>query len=125
MVLISLFKTNSRGHLKVRHILEESGFVWEEEYSFSDLIASSGRPLAFDFMVMDDDGNIDFAIEVNGEQHYEPVAAFGGPVKFHRQVYNDNQKREYCKRHGIPLVEIPYWELEIVNIAYLLEKAGI
>ena len=115
----------SRGHLKVRDLLEENGFEWQEEYSFPDLVASSGRPLAFDFMVMDYDGNIDFAIEVNGEQHYEPVDAFGGSAKFKRQQYNDNEKRKYCAAHNIPLVEIPYWELEQVNINYLMEKAGI
>lgn len=119
------FQGISRGHLKIRHILEENGFTWQEEYSFPDLVASSGRPLAFDFMVMDEDENIDFAIEVNGEQHYEPVAAFGGKKKFKRQQYNDNEKRKYCLIHHIPLVEIPYWELELVNIGWILEKAGI
>lgn len=115
----------SRGHLKVRDLLAQNDFNWEEEYSFPDLVASSGRPLAFDFMVMDEDGNIDFAIEVNGEQHYEPVAAFGGKPKFKRQKYNDNEKRKYCSLNHIPLVEIPYWELEICNIEYIMEKAGI
>lgn len=119
------FSGNSRGHLRVRHILEENGFVWKEEYTFLDLVASSGRPLAFDFMIFDDDGNIDFAIEVNGEQHYEPVAAFGGNKKFRRQQYNDRQKRAFCRKNNIPLVEIPYWDLEITNIGYILEKAGI
>lgn len=119
------FQGVSRGHLKVRDILRDNDFVWEEEYSFDDLVASSGRPLAFDFMVFDEDYNIDFAIEVNGEQHYEPVAAFGGKKKFSRQVYNDNEKRSYCKRNNIILIEIPYWELEEVNFAYILDKAGI
>jgi len=34
-----------------------------EEYTFSDLIASSGKPLRFDFAVFDDEGNLDFLIE--------------------------------------------------------------
>lgn len=119
------FRGVSRGHLKIRDILRDNDFVWEEEYTFPDLVASSGRPLAFDFMVFDEDHNIDFAIEVNGEQHYEPVAAFGGPKKFARQKYNDNQKRLYCQRHNITLIEIPYWELEEVNLDYIMKKAGI
>jgi len=119
------FSGNSRGHLRVRHILETNGFTWEEEYSFPDLVASSGRKLAFDFMVMDEDGNIDFAIEVNGEQHYKPVSAFGGAPKFKRQQYNDHQKDLYAHNHGFTIVWIPYWEIETVNIGYLLEKAGI
>lgn len=122
---MATFRGNSRGHLKIRDILNMNGFEWEEEYTFSDLKASSGRSLAFDFMVFDEDGNIDFAIEVNGEQHYNPVAAFGGKPKFQRQVYNDKHKRMYCKANGIPLVEIPHWDLEIVDINYILERAGI
>ena len=47
---MSTFSGVSRGHLRIRHILEENGFNWEEEYSFPDLVASSGRQLAFDFM---------------------------------------------------------------------------
>lgn len=119
------FKGESRGHLKIRDILEMNGFEWKEEFWFEDLKASSGWPLRFDFMVFDDGGNIDFAIEVQGEQHYEAVTAFGGKKKFKRQQYNDNDKRIYCRKNHIPLVAIPYWELDKVDIDYLLEKAGI
>lgn len=121
------FQGVSRGHLLVRDILEMNGFEWEEEYIFEDLKASSGWPLRFDFMVMTDDGEIDFAIEVNGEQHYEPVTAFGGKKKLARQKYNDAQKRIYCDKHNIPMVEIPYWDIERgkVDINYIMEKAGI
>ncbi len=121
------FQGVSRGHLLVRDILEMNGFEWEEEYIFEDLKASSGWPLRFDFMVMTDDGEIDFAIEVNGEQHYEPVTAFGGKKKLARQKHNDAQKRIYCAKHNIPMVEIPYWDIERgkVDINYIMEKAGI
>lgn len=119
------FIGESRGHLKIRDLLEMNGFEWEEEYSFDDLKATSGWPLRFDFMVFDDGGNIDFAIEVQGIQHYEAVAAFGGPKKLKRQQFNDNQKRIYCKKNHIELVEVPHWDLDKVDIDYLLEKAGI
>lgn len=115
----------SRGHLKVRDILEMNGFEWEEEYIFDDLKASSGWPLRFDFMVFDDGGNIDFAIEFNGEQHYKAVKAFGGNKKLQRQKYNDSQKRQYCAKHHIPLVEIPHWDMDDLDINYILERAGI
>lgn len=122
---MAVFQGNSRGHLKIRELLEDNDFNFQEEYSFEDLKASSGRLLAFDFMVFDEDDNIDFAIEVNGEQHYEPIAAFGGTKKFHRQKFNDQQKRLYCLNHHIRLIEIPYWDLEIVNLDYLYDKIGI
>jgi len=33
-----------------------NGLPYQEEYSFEDLVSSSGHPLRFDFAVFDDDG---------------------------------------------------------------------
>ena len=48
----------SRGEIKIEEILQESGLNFTEEYSFSDLYSSNGRPLRFDFAVFDDDENL-------------------------------------------------------------------
>ena len=50
----------SRGEIKIHEILENAGLNFIEEYSFPDLVSSSGRPLRFDFAVFDDEGDIDF-----------------------------------------------------------------
>ena len=47
---MAAFQGESRGHLKIRDILTMNGYNFEEEFSFSDLVASSGRPLRFDFI---------------------------------------------------------------------------
>ena len=57
----------SRGEIKIQEILEESGLNYKEEYSFPGLTSSNGRLLRFDFVVFDDDGNIDFIIEYQGK----------------------------------------------------------
>ena len=80
----------SRGEILIEEILEENGMNFEEEYSFEGLNSSSGRPLRFDFVVFDDDGRIDFLIEYQGRQHYEPSSKFGGKKGFFQQQYNDN-----------------------------------
>ena len=49
----------SRGEIKIEEILKEKGIVFEEEYSFPDLVSISGHPLRFDFAVFDDEGNLD------------------------------------------------------------------
>jgi hypothetical protein len=36
---------SSRGEIKIEDILNAAGLNFKEEYSFSDLIAESGRPL--------------------------------------------------------------------------------
>ena len=94
---------SSRGEIKIEEILKSKGLVFAEEYSFPDLLSSSGHPLRFDFAVFDDEGNLDFLIEYQGIHHYEARSKFGGYTGLRKQQYNDMQKRVYCKNHGIPV----------------------
>ena len=89
-----------------------------------ELRSSNGRALRFDFVVFDDDGKIDFIIEYNGRQHYEPSSKFGGKKGFYQQQYNDNKKRRFCALHGFKLIEIPYTEENLISYDYIMEKAG-
>jgi hypothetical protein len=75
---------SSRGEICIYEILTEAGLVFKEEYSFAGLNSSNGRALRFDFAVFDDDGNIDFLIEYQGKQHYEPSSKYGGKRGFYQ-----------------------------------------
>lgn len=110
----------SRGEIKIHEILEEEGLVFQEEYSFHDLVSSTGRPLRFDFAVFDDGGDLDYLIEFQGSQHYEPKRNFGGHAGFVKQKTNDDKKRIYCKRHGYTLIEIPFWDENKISYEYIL-----
>ena len=110
----------SRGEIKIEEILQESGLNFTEEYSFSDLYSSNGRPLRFDFAVFDDDKNLMFLIEYQGIQHYVAKSKFGGNSGLKKQQYNDMLKREYCRKHNIILVAIPYTDEAIVNYDYIM-----
>ena len=112
--------SRSRGELKIDDILNENGMSFKTEYIFPDLVSSSGRPLRFDFAVFDDDGNVDFLIEYQGEQHYASVAHFGGKKHLFQQKYNDQKKRSYCALKELPLVAVPYWEYDNISLETLL-----
>lgn len=114
----------SRGEIKIEEILQESGLNFKEEYYFSDLKSFRGVPLRFDFAVFDDNGNLDFLIEFQGIQHYQPKEKFGGLAGLKKQQYHDMQKRVYCKKHDIPLVIIPYYDEARVNYDYIMQAAG-
>lgn len=114
----------SRGEIKIEEILTDSGLMFEEEYSFPDLISTNGRPLRFDFAVFDDNEDLDFLIEYQGIQHYQAKSKFGGITGLRKQQYNDMCKREYCNRHNIKLVLIPYWDEQRVNYDYIMRAAG-
>lgn len=114
----------SRGEIKIEEILQEAGLDFQEEYSFPDLVSNTGRPLRFDFAVFDDDGDIDFLIEYQGIQHYKPKEKFGGMSGLRKQQFNDMKKREYCRKHNIKLIAIPYTDEYIVNYDYIMKAAG-
>ena len=113
----------SRGEIKIREILEEAELNFKMEYIFPDLKSPNGRPLRFDFVDFDDDGKIDFMIEYQGKQHYEPSQKFGGKRGFYQQQYNDNQKRRFCALHEFNLIEIPYTEEHLISYDYIMKKA--
>ena len=114
----------SRGEIKIEDMLNLAGLTFQEEYSFPDLISSSGRPLRFDFCVFDDEGNIDFLIEYQGIQHYEAKSKFGGAKGLYQQKHNDAMKRKYCLEHNLTLVIIPYWDFNILDYDYIMTAAG-
>ena len=115
---------SSRGEIKIAEILEQNDLDFIEEYSFPDLTSNKGNPLRFDFCVLDLDGEIDFLIEYQGEQHYRPNQKFGKIAKFREQQLYDLRKVEYCKAHNITLIRIPYWDYEIINYDYIMKAAG-
>ena len=114
----------SRGEIKIEEILKAAGVKFQMEYTFPDLRSTGGRPLRFDFVVFDDDGQIDYIIEYQGKQHYEPSSKFGGKRGFFQQQYNDNQKRRFCALHEFTLIEIPYTEENLISFDYIMHKAG-
>lgn len=96
---------------------------FKEEYTIPGLNSSNGKALRFDFAIFDDDGNLDFLIEYQGRQHYEPVAKFGGKKGFYQQQFNDNKKRRYCALNNIPLIEISYEDEYLISYDYIMNRA--
>ena len=114
----------SRGEIRIHEILEDAGFNFKEEYMFPGLCSSNGRPLRFDFAVFDDNGDIDFLIEYQGIQHYEAKSKIGGYNGLRKQQYNDMKKREYCQKHDITLVAVPYYDEARMDYDYIMRAAG-
>lgn len=105
-------------------ILRREGIPFVREWETDELVTGSGRHLRFDFAVLDEDGEVDFLIEAQGRQHYEPVPRFGGYRGLVRQQYNDGRKRSWCMDKGIPLVEVPYTDADRITYDYIMRAAG-
>lgn len=115
---------DSTGEVKIFNILTDEGIPFEEEYEFPELVSSSGKHLRFDFAIFDDDGELDFLVEFNGIQHYQPVKRFGGAKGLYRQQYNDNLKKQYCIKNHLKLVTIPYFDENKLSYDYIMRAAG-
>lgn len=113
----------SRAEIKIREILEDAGLNFKMEYIFPELRSLNGKYLRFDFVIFDDEGKIDFIIEYQGKQHYQPSSKFGGKRGFYQQQYNDNRKRRFCALHDLKLIEIPYTDEADISYDYIMHRA--
>ena len=52
--------------------------------------------------------NLKLAIEHQGEQHYRPIAVFGGEEAYDRVVERDALKRQLCKDNGVDVIDIRF-----------------
>ena len=109
----------SRGEIKIEEILTLNGVSFEQEYIFSDLVSFSGHPLRFDFAVFDDSGELDFLIEYQGIQHYQPVEIFGGIEGYNQTTERDARKSVLCQKNGVKVI---YWKYDEPITSKLLKE---
>lgn len=107
--------TRSIGETKIYSILKENNINFKTEYTFPTL--KDIYNLRFDFAIFDNNNQLVKLIEFQGEQHYIDRNWFQSSPKIH-----DEMKRKYCKEHNIKLLEIPYWDLNKIDINYLMDN---
>lgn len=93
---------SSVAEIVIRDILHDLDVEFIPEYRFDD--CCDKRPLPFDFYLP----QLNRLIEYNGQQHYKSVELFGGDEAYQLRIEHDRVKREYCKEHNIPLLDLPY-----------------
>lgn len=114
----------SSGEKVISEVLEKYQIKNEAEYTFSNLFGLGGGLLRFDFVTFKDNGDIDFLIEFDGKQHFEPVEIMGGQERFEIVQAHDKRKNTYCEKNNIKLIRIPYWDLRHVE-KILIEKMSL
>ena len=113
---------SSKGEEMVHKVLKENNIQYVSEYKFND--CKNILPLPFDFAILEDNKTVRLLIEYQGSHHYEPVQYFGGEERFRQTLINDDIKRDYCRRKKIPLLEIPHWEFDNIELI-ILNKLNI
>ena len=99
----------SRGNVKIAEILDEANIDYETEKIFDT--CKDKKELPFDFFV-----NNQYLIEYDGEQHFNKDNIFD----YEYTHKHDLIKSNWCKANQIPLIRIPYYHYDLLNINDLL-----
>lgn len=108
----------SLGEQKTKEILDRYKINYKQQYLINQ--CRNKRPLPFDFAIFNNKKELSFLIEYQGRQHYY-IATFGGISKeqakknFYIQQYRDKIKRQYCIKHNIKLIELPFNKFDNVE----------
>ena len=115
------FRPYSSGAKVIQTYLKQHNILYKSECTFEDLYGAKGRPLRYDFAVLDKNNNPIWLIEFDGPQHFEEAGTYFN--KDGSLQIRDEIKNKYAKDNNIPLTRIPY--TEILNISKILDKEKI
>lgn len=93
----------SLGEKYILNYLIKNNYNYVYQKTFDDLIGNS-LPLSFDFAILNDNQQIEFLIEFQGEQHFKENSFFRDTLSL-RQEY-DLKKINYCKNNNISILYI-------------------
>ena len=113
----------SKGEKKIEDLLKNNKLNYKKEVKFSDLKGLKGEYLRFDFVLYDKNDKIICCIEIDGQQHFYQVKHFQKTIfNFKKTKEWDRRKNSYCLRKKIPLIRIPYWDLDKITIESIFKN---
>lgn len=109
----------SSGEQYIKKYLDATGVLYKQQYKLSDCKFKNCLP--FDFAIFNSDNTLRCLLEYQGIQHYKNIKWFGkGYTDFVSQQKRDLVKKDYCLKHGIPLLEVSYLQ----NLDEFFAEAG-
>ncbi len=101
----------SKGEMCIEKILNKYGIIPERQFTFVN--CKDKKMLPFDFKI----GNI--LIEYDGELHFKEGRHSKNKETMRKKLLvtqnHDQIKNEFCIKHNIPLIRIPYWDYENIE----------
>ena len=92
----------SIGEEKISQLLSNNNIIYEREKIFDDF-----KPYRYDFYV-----NKEYIIEYDGKQHFSNYS-WGSEIHTIKESQDrDTLKNNYCHKHQIPIIRIPYTHLD-------------
>lgn len=120
----------SKGEIAIQEYFDQyTKYYIDTQIEFIDLQGLGNGNLSFDFGLYGNKNKITdgikFLIEYDGEYHYVPIKKYKNEdiskakERLKKQQYHDKLKNNYCMKHHISLIRIPYWEFK--NIKTILD----
>ena len=110
----------SAGESKINHLLTENNIKFKRQITFPDLLGDNGTRLRYDFGVFNNNNELQYIIEYDGKQHFEPNCFYSTIEDLEKIKRYDELKDIYCQKHNIPLIRIKYTSFLTLTIADLL-----
>lgn len=104
------YRKKSKGENRIQNWLENNNIFFIAQKSLDN----DSKRFKFDFYLPE----YNWAIEYNGEQHYQEKKGYFEPLE--RIQKRDEAKKNYCKEKNIKLLIIPFWEYS--NIESILSS---
>ena len=95
--------SNYKDENNIMTILYKNHFIWTKHFSFEECKDITSLP--FDVAVFNDEFDLHYLIEYDGEQHFHQK---GNQWSQKEQHKHDLIKNKYCFDNNIPLIRIPY-----------------
>lgn len=109
----------SYGEALIGRILDENNIIYEREKIYQDCYFQDVKnKCRFDFYI-----NNEYLLEFDGRQHFDDyggTSTWFDDESLKKIKERDKYKNEWCKSHKIPLIRIPYYKLDSLNIGDLL-----
>lgn len=106
----------AQGEMLITNWLIKHNINFKTQYCFLDYELEIGRKAYFDFAIFNNKDELVLLIEYNGSTHYDTRSkGWNTEERLRDSQIRDKLKLEYCYRHNIPLLIIPYWEQDKLN----------
>jgi hypothetical protein len=107
--------SSSKIEVLAEDYLKSRNISYKTQYIYKELKVRHNVFLRFDIAIIGKNSDVIALIELDGEQHYLPVKAWGGEEALLKRQKYDEEKNSFCISHNIPLYRIPYWKFNKIN----------
>jgi len=94
----------SAGEWKIENLLSQNNIQFSREFQQK----INNQNMRYDFGIFNNNHQLIYLIEYDGEQHFKSNNHFGGEEYLKYIQEHDTIKNQWCKDNNIPLIRIPY-----------------